>query len=58
MKLEGSQVAINKNAKKIYFVNGPEIRLIAELSPSRIMQWQPTIHKEFQDAYEVLMTKH
>ena len=51
-------MAINKNCKKIYFVNGPEIRLIAELSPSRIMQWQPKIHKEFQDAYDVLMTKH
>ena len=32
INLEGSQVAINKNYKKIYFVNDPEIRIIVELS--------------------------
>ena len=55
MNLDGTQVVVNKITKKLYYVEGSELRLICELLPSGVMQWTPDVIQSVQDAYATLM---
>ena len=46
----------NKITKKVYYVEGFELRLICELLPNGTMQWTPDVVQTVQDTYAVLMT--
>ena len=56
MKLDGFQIVVSKVDKKVFYVKGFELLLIAEFLPSGVMKWQPTVQKEVQDAYDLMMT--
>ena len=56
MRIDGSQIVVSKIDKKLFYVKGSELLLIAEFLPSGIMKWQPTVQKEVQDAYNLMMT--
>ena len=55
MNLDGTQVVVNKITKKLYYVEGSELRLICELLPSGVMQWTPDVIQSVQDAYATFM---
>ena len=55
MNLDDTQVAVNKIIKKLYYVEGSELRLICELLSSGVMQWTPDVIQSVQDAYATLM---
>ena len=55
MNLDGTQVVVNKITKKLYYVEGSELRLVCELLPSGVMQWTPDVIQSVQDAYATLM---
>ena len=55
MNLDGTQVVVNKITKKLYYVEGSELRLVCELLPNGVMQWIPNIIQPLQDAYKTLM---
>ena len=56
MKLDGTQVVVNKISKKLYYVEGSEFCIGCELLPSGVMQWTPDVIQSVQDAYAVIMT--
>ena len=56
MQLEGFQIVVSKVDKKVFYVKGFELLLIAEFLPSGVMKWQPIVQKEVQDAYDLMMT--
>ena len=55
MNLDGTQVVVNKITKKLYYVQGSELRLVCELLPSGVMQWTPDDIQSVQDAYATFM---
>ena len=55
MNLDGTQVVVNKITKKVYYVEGFELRLICEYLPIGIMRWSPDVIQTVQDAYTILM---
>ena len=55
MNLDGTQVVVNKITKKLYYVEGSELRLVCELLPSGVMQWTPDVIQSVQDAYATIM---
>ena len=55
MNLDGTQVVVNKITKKVYYVEGFELRLICEYLPTGIMRWSPDVIQTVQDAYTILM---
>ena len=56
MNLDGTQVVVNKITKKLYYVEGFELRLICELLSSGVMQWTSDVIQSVQDACAALMT--
>ena len=55
MNLDGTQDAVNKITKKLYYVEGSELRLVCELLPSGVMQWTSDVIQSIQDACATLM---
>ena len=56
MKLDGFQIVVSKVDKKVFYVKGIELLLIAEFLSSGVMKWQPIVQKQIQDTYDLMMT--
>ena len=56
MQIDGFQIVVSKVDKKVLYVKGFELLLIAEFLLSGILKWQLAVQKEVQDAYDLMMT--
>ena len=53
--VDGVLVMINKNGKKIFYVEGMDLKFICELSFNGTMQWPSDVVQEVRDRYAALI---
>ena len=53
--IDGSKILISKTDKKVFFVEGTELRLVSGLLPSGTMQWESFVDNDVQERYNQLM---
>ena len=54
LTVDGARVVINKNDRKVFYVEGMELKPICEMTSNGMMQWSPTVVKEVRDRYTEL----
>ena len=55
MDVDGSQIVIGKNDKKVFNVHGSDLQLIASLMFSCIIQWEAGIDEKMKARYVELV---
>ena len=55
MDVDGSQIVIGKNDKKVLNVHGSDLQLIASLMPSGTIQWEAEIDEKIKVRYAEVM---
>ena len=55
MVIDGNRVVINKIQKKIFFVDGSELRPVCQLNKDGTMQFESNIEQVVQDRYTALI---
>ena len=53
--VDGARIVLHKNDKKVFYVEGSELRLVCKLLPNGSMQWDNDIEQSVRDKYLVLM---
>ena len=53
--IDGAQILVHKIAKKVFFVEGSELRLVCALQPNGSMQWDADITQNVRDKYLALV---
>ena len=54
--VDGIQIVVHKNDKKVFYIEGSELRLVCQLFPNGSMQWDNDIEQSVRDKYLTLMT--
>ena len=54
-KCEGSQVVVDKIDKKMFFVDGFELKLCATLQSNRVIDWDSAIAEEVKQRVALLL---
>ena len=54
LTVDGARVVINKNDRKVFYVEGMELKQICEMTSNGMMQWSPEVVKEVRDRYTEL----
>ena len=54
MGTDDNQIMVSKVDKKVFFVEGTELRLICSLMPSGSMTWDPIIIQQVKERHEEL----
>ena len=53
--VDGTRIVEYKNNKKVFYVEGSELRLVCKLFPNGSMQWNNDIEQSVRDKYLTLM---
>ena len=53
--VDGSQIVMHKSDKKVFYIEGSELRLVCQLLPNGTMEWDKVIEQEVRDRYLTLM---
>ena len=53
---DGTQVVVSKTDKKVFFVEGKELRLVCSILPSGVVQWESYVDKTVTDRYNQIMS--
>ena len=56
--VDGTLIVVDKNDKKVFYVEGSELLLVCKLLPNGSMQWDNDIEQAVRDKYLALMAGH
>ena len=55
MQIEDEQIVIGKAYKKVYWINGTDLQLLATLMSSGVIKWEPEVGEAVRNKYSELI---